>query len=109
MFHLSKGIISLYMKKIVTVLLLFIFTITVVIYAFMYFQKQSTDDVTDVGSKFGLLKTCPDEWIVNRQPTIEGTLSNEQYFIFNGERREVDDYNINWIRANCGLEIQEVY
>jgi hypothetical protein len=90
-----------------TTLFLIIFGATV--YAVMYFQKQSTDDVTDIGTKFRLERSCPDEWYHNRMPTIQGTVEEDQYFVADGERRELKEYDVDWVRANCAIEVQEVY
>lgn len=55
-----------------------------------------------------LVRSCPDEWIENRMP---GPISNEpkEYYIVDGERRELSDYDNAWVRANCDLEKQVVY
>ena len=64
----------------------------------------------------GLLRACPDEWIRNEMPCIcadddpecEGCKDRE-YFITNGERGELEDFDVSWIEKNCELEKQIVY
>lgn len=49
------------------------------------------------------IQSCPDEWILNQMPgTVGGNTPNE-YFIINGQRAELDNYDITWIVANCDL------
>ena len=59
------------------------------------------------------LQTCPQEWIQNNMPmVIDDTKPNElrvqgldnEYFILNGERKELEECDIDWIKQNCNLE-----
>ena len=54
------------------------------------------------------LKICPDEWVVNKMPTT-GTKKNEQYFIIDGKRQEIENFDIDWIESNCKIEKEEVF
>jgi len=61
-----------------------------------------------------LLSECPDEWIRDEMPCICDDDSCEkckyrEYFIFNGERKELKDFNVPWIRENCNIEVNIVY
>ncbi len=60
-----------------------------------------------------LLKQCPEEWIDNQMPGIrdvnDSSQTNRQYFILNGERREMTEFDIDWVNKNCKLEKQTVY
>ena len=48
------------------------------------------------------LKICPDEWINNQMPTPVGSNNPPpQYFIVNGERRELSEFDVDWIKENC--------
>lgn len=53
----------------------------------------------------GKLRICPDAWIDNQLPT-NGNIDNRQYFIVNNYRRELAEFDVDWIRENCNLEIQ---
>lgn len=58
------------------------------------------------------LKICPDEWINNQQPiTSENneSIQNQQYFILNEERRELEEFDMNWVIQNCDINITKVY
>lgn len=63
------------------------------------YQNQSTE----------LSKECPNEWIEDRMPSVEGDSSERQYFIFNGERKEIKNYDLDWIKNNCSVQVQYVY
>jgi hypothetical protein len=54
------------------------------------------------------LKICPDEWIDNQQP---GDMNEEgrQYYILDGTRREVKEFDTTWVQNNCHLERQVVW
>lgn len=56
-----------------------------------------------------LTKECPDEWIENRMPTGEGHDLESQYFIFQGERKEIKYYDVDWIKNNCSVQAQYVH
>lgn len=55
------------------------------------------------------LQQCPDEWIDNQMPSIDPKKAETQYFILNGERRELDEFDAEWIQKNCSLKKQEVF
>jgi len=55
------------------------------------------------------LQQCPDEWIDNQMPSIGPKKLERQYFILNGERREIDEFDMEWIQKNCSLKKQEVF
>jgi len=50
----------------------------------------------------GLLEICPDVWYRNLMPGLEFS-EEEQYFVINGTRREMSDFNVNWIIYNCNI------
>lgn len=58
------------------------------------------------------LRVCPQEWIVNRMPMVlpEGKAApRREYFILNGQRRELREFDLRWLRANCLLRPQTVW
>lgn len=61
--------------------------------------------------KSSLIRECPDEWIEDRMPSVENenSATERQYFIFNGERKEIKDYDVDWIKNNCSVEVQYAY
>ncbi len=55
------------------------------------------------------IKQCPDEWIYDKMPTVGGNVQlPKTYFIFSGERKEIDNYDIDWITRNCKVTPTEV-
>lgn len=68
-----------------------------------------------IGSYFVLFKSpairkCPDEWIYDKMlSTGNYSEENRQYFIIDGERKELKDYDLEWIQGNCSVEVQYVY
>lgn len=56
-----------------------------------------------------MIKQCPDEWIEDRMPTTEGDNFERQYLVFRGERKEIKDYDLDWIKSNCSVQVQYVY
>jgi len=57
------------------------------------------------------LKLCPDELISNQMPRTAGTgdKTPSQYFIMNGERREMKEFNTSWVQKNCNFKKQVVH
>lgn len=50
---------------------------------------------------------CPDEMIVNKMPGVGS--GNDSYYIKDGKRVEISEYNNIWVKANCEVPVQEVY
>jgi hypothetical protein len=57
------------------------------------------------------LKICPDDWIKNEMPLIADSPDTipREYFIIKSERKEIRDYDLDWIKANCDISPQSVY
>lgn len=48
------------------------------------------------------LKICPDQWYDNQMPTTVGNNNSpSQYFSIKGERRELSEFDVDWIKENC--------
>ncbi len=59
-------------------------------------------------SHIPLKQSCPDEWYKDEMP---GTFSDDhprEYFVVNGKRAEVSDYDIKWVEKNCSVKKQVV-
>lgn len=53
-------------------------------------------------NKSQLLQTCPEEWIQNRMP---GPGTNfEEYYIIDGKRRELKEFDLEWVKKNCNIK-----
>lgn len=48
---------------------------------------------------------CPDEKIINRMPGSQSS----SYYIKNGERREIFEYDDVWVQKYCVVPVQEVF
>lgn len=46
------------------------------------------------------LRICPDDWFDNQMPPVQEG-ENRQYFIIDGERRELSEFDVEWIKKNC--------
>ncbi|MFA5997592.1 MAG: hypothetical protein WC791_03860 [Candidatus Paceibacterota bacterium] len=58
------------------------------------------------------LQVCPEQWIDNKMPMIIEPGQPRpvtQYFIYQGERHELVEFDMNWVNANCSLEPSVVY
>lgn len=59
-----------------------------------------------------LLRDCPQTWYDNRMPGIVEPGQPRpvtQYFIYKGERHELTEFDMNWVKANCNLTPSVVY
>ncbi len=69
--------------------------------------------VVSVGEKNNtavLLKQCPTFKVVNQMPTtVPNNNPPSTYFILNGERREVAEFDLSWVSGNCTVETKVVY
>lgn len=54
-----------------------------------------------------LLQVCPEEWIQNQMPG-PATSEVKEYFIYQGERRELKEFDLEWIKKNCNIKPQIV-
>ncbi|HMS50352.1 MAG TPA: hypothetical protein PKA02_02875 [Candidatus Saccharibacteria bacterium] len=66
-------------------------------------SSSSPGQQTQPGAK---KKACPEEWIDNR---TQGANGKDQFFFIGGVRKELKDYDVAWITANCPITIQIVY
>lgn len=74
--------------------------------------KQSSANIkpqTNTSNLNTRLQQCPDEWIDNQMPSTDLKKSETQYFILNGVRRELNEFDVEWIQKNCSLKKQEVF
>ncbi len=54
------------------------------------------------------LAVCPESWIENREPG-GGPAAANQYYILKGQRREITEFDAEWVSENCQLEKGVVY
>lgn len=66
--------------------------------------KEKQDD--------GLIRDCPEEKIANKMPMIVEEGENAEpntYFIYQGERKELKEFDLEWVEANCEVKETEVF
>ena len=58
-----------------------------------------------------LLKVCPSSKVINQMPTPVGPNQNPPsvYYILNGQRKELTEFDSNWVQYNCVVSQQVVY
>ncbi len=56
----------------------------------------------------GKLQECPQTWIVNKMPTTSKSNLPKQYFVLDGKRRELSEFDLDWVKKNCNLKQQIV-
>ncbi len=61
------------------------------------------------GWKKGKLRDCPEEWYKNEIPTVGEKIEKREYFIYKGERRETEEFDIDWVKKNCQLWPKSVF
>ncbi len=69
-------------------------------------KKILYNRVIDITSENNnLLRICPEQYIINHSPCLGNcNLITRNYFILNGIRREVSEFDENWISINCNFE-----
>ncbi|WP_277111154.1 hypothetical protein [Chryseobacterium taklimakanense] len=56
------------------------------------------------------IQDCPDEKIINKMPQVGGQGLPSEYYIYKGERKEITDFDQEWLKKNCpSIRVQEVY
>lgn len=65
-------------------------------------------------SKVSKLQVCPESWYKNEMPCVyrespsECEQQRKEYFIVNGERKEIEEVDISWVKENCEVNKPEV-
>lgn len=55
------------------------------------------------------LKTCPNSWIQNDMPAVKGSPESRQYYILKEQRKELSEFDNDWVKKNCKLQLETVY
>lgn len=56
-----------------------------------------------------LIQDCPEEKIVNNMPTVGDDKTPKEYYIYKGERKEIKEFDANWIAKNCTVKTSVVH
>ncbi len=86
--------------------------LVIVLSAAGYFVLNNRSETPTPTPPESLLRVCPEQWIVNRMPItvvkwnvgLNGTPKAREYFIYKGVRRELSEFDINWVKANCSVK-----
>jgi hypothetical protein len=55
-----------------------------------------------------LIQDCPEQKIIDSMPVI-GPSGPRSYFIYKGERRELDEFDLDWVESHCQVPVLVVY
>ncbi len=70
--------------------------------------KNSGGNKQSTSTPGALLKVCPEELIEDRMPTVsespETRTAVRSYYIYQGVRREVAEFDASWVKANCTVK-----
>jgi len=90
--------------------------ITIFLSIFVLLPLTACSNITDpIISEDTKLQTCPDEMIDNQMPRVVfddaslANANNTKYYILDGERRELSEFDEDWVKENCKVKIQTVY
>lgn len=54
------------------------------------------------------LHECPDAWIINNMPGPNHSLNRKEYLIYKGERHELKEFDMEWVKKHCKIEPEYV-
>ncbi len=74
-----------------------------------YKEKINLIEYIKYNNRPGLVKECPDKMILNKMPSARYSKIPPSYFIKDGTRKEIQEFDHEWIRVNCTIPVQEVY
>lgn len=80
-------------------------------------SKQPAEEVEPAPSEgnkvYAKKRGCPEEWISNQMPrSVEPGSQNEppsEYYIVDGKRAELTEYDTAWVEQNCNIKKEIVY
>lgn len=81
-------------------------------------RENTKNNDSNISNETALIQECPDEKIINKMPQIidDSDTSNETsprdaeaYYIFNGERKEISEFDEKWVEENCEVPEMEVF
>ena len=100
------------MKKVVLTIIVIIFILFGVLICSNYNldrTPKTTQKITETK-----LRICPDYWYDNQMPcgcvdiNCSDCKGERQYFIINETKRELVDFDVDWIKKNCEVNKPEV-
>jgi peptidoglycan hydrolase-like protein with peptidoglycan-binding domain len=71
---------------------------------------DSSDTPFTIASASVLLRGCPSLEIYNQMPSVSAAQNQPaEYYIFDGQRHELAEFDQTWIQANCTVPTQTAY
>ncbi|MBL8030355.1 MAG: hypothetical protein JNN11_03845 [Candidatus Doudnabacteria bacterium] len=57
----------------------------------------------------GAMKSCPENWYENKMPGMSDSSEPNEYYVYKGQRKELSEFDRDWVKNNCELEKEVVY
>lgn len=68
-------------------------------------NEPSSAGTTAPKTTNGLIQDCPEELIINGMPSVSTKQQrNNKYYIYKGERREINEFDSIWVKNNCKVK-----
>ncbi len=77
------------------------------LYSIILLNNACCSKKNSTSTKSNLIQACPEEWIQNNMPGLESK-DVKEYFIYEGQRRELKEFDLEWIKKNCNVKPQIV-
>ena len=92
---------------------LFIFSVCILLQFSCKTRKQQTtghcpSELNMEGFGNNLIKDCPEELISNQMPSVGKSNTVKHYYIYQGFRREVKEFDSVWVSKHCKVKITVV-
>lgn len=76
-------------------------------------KKTITNSTTQSSSTEAgntLIRDCPEELIVNSMPSTDTKKGGKRnsYYIYKGERKEINEFDTVWVKKNCSVPVTNV-
>lgn len=107
---LKLGVVS----PLVIFFILGLFLTTIVIGSNLSKRFANPPSKPPTSTEITKLQVCPDKWYKDEQPCVyqnspaECERQQREYFIINGERKEIEEVDVKWIKQNCEINKPEV-
>lgn len=91
-----------------------LFLTTIVIGSNLSQRFANPPSKTPTSTEITRLQVCPEKWYKNEQPCVykdsptECKQQQKEYFIINGERKEMEEVDVEWVKQNCEINKPEV-
>lgn len=102
------------LSPLVIILFMGLFLTTIAVAGNLSQRFTNPPSKTPTSTEVSKLQICPDKWYKNEQPCLyenspaECKKQKKEYFIINGERKEVEEVDVEWIKENCEVNKPEV-